>query len=185
MISDQVKQSLLKNELILFASDFGKKAVAESWTVRMSKQIKKLDQFKEYENVNIATGGDSLIKDVDLDCAEANLLADAFLNPTGMEFGREKTPRSHRLYKVIDLKKKHTRAYFDFKDKEKSMLVELRGHKHYTMCGGQYDNGDKVVWTKYDTPVEITYDTLHKQCSKLAVACVILRKFVVSQNRRS
>ena len=177
MISDQVKQSLLKNELILFASDFGKKAVAESWTVRMSKQIKKLDQFKEYENVNIATGGDSLIKDVDLDCAEANLLADAFLNPTGMEFVREKTPRSHRLYKVIDLKKKHTRAYFDFKDKEKSMLVELRGHKHYTMCGGQYDNGDKVVWTKYDTPVEITYDTLHKQCSKLAVACVILRKF--------
>ena len=177
MISDQVKQSLLKNELILFASDFGKKAVAESWTVRMSKQIKKLDQFKEYENVNIATGGDSLIKDVDLDCAEANLLADAFLNPTGMEFGREKTPRSHRLYKVIDLKKKHTRAYFDFKDKEKSMLVELRGHKHYTMCGGQYDNGDKVAWTKFDTPVEITYDTLHKQCSKLAVACVILRKF--------
>ncbi len=45
MISDQVKQSLLKNELILFASDFGKKAVAESWTVRMSKQIKKLDQI--------------------------------------------------------------------------------------------------------------------------------------------
>ena len=176
MISDQVKQSLLKNELILFASDFGKKAVAESWTVRMSKQIKKLDQFKEYENVNIATGGDSLIKDVDLDCAEANLLADAFLNPTGMEFGREKTPRSHRLYKVIDLKKKHTRAYFDFKDKEKSMLVELRANKHYTMCGGQYDNGEKVVWDKCDMPVEITYDTLHKQLSKLAVACVVLRK---------
>ena len=58
MISDQVKQSLLKNELILFASDFGKKAVAESWTVRMSKQIKKLDQFKEYENVNSTTDRD-------------------------------------------------------------------------------------------------------------------------------
>ena len=177
MIPDNVKQSILKNGLIVFSSDYGKKGVEESWTVRLSKQIKKPDQFKEYQNINLVTGGDSLFIDIDLDCAEANKLADAFLNPTGMEFGREKTPRSHRLYKVIDLKKKHTRAYFDFKDKEKSMLVELRGHKHYTMCGGQYDNGDKVVWTKYDTPVEITYDTLHKQCSKLAVACVILRKF--------
>ena len=86
-----------------------------------------------------------------------------------MEFGRESTPRSHRLYKVIDLTKKHTRVYFDFKEKEKSMLVELRANKHYTMCGGQYDNGEKVVWSKYETPVEVNYDTLHKQLSKLAV----------------
>ena len=176
MIDADVKQSLLKNGLILFASDYGKKGVAESWTVRLSKQIKQLDQFKDFSNVNIATGGDSLIVDVDLDCPEALELADAFLNPTGMMFGRESTPRSHRLYKVIDLNKKHTRAYFDFKDKEKSMLVELRANKHYTMCGGQYDNGEKVVWDKCDMPVEITYDTLHKQLSKLAVACVVLRK---------
>mgnify|MGYP000543836627 FL=1 len=176
MIDAEVKQSLLKNGLILFASDYGKKGVAESWTVRLSKQIKQLDQFKDFSNVNIATGGDSLIVDVDLDCPEALELADAFLNPTGMMFGRESTPRSHRLYKVIDLNKKHTRAYFDFKDKEKSMLVELRANKHYTMCGGQYDNGEKVVWDKHDMPVEITYDTLHKQLSKLAVACVVLRK---------
>ena len=176
MIDAEVKQSLLKNGLILFASDYGKKGVAESWTVRLSKQIKQLDQFKDFSNVNIATGGDSLIVDVDLDCPEALELADAFLNPTGMMFGRESTPRSHRLYKVIDLNKKHTRAYFDFKDKEKSMFVELRANKHYTMCGGQYDNGEKVVWDKCDMPVEITYDTLHKQLSKLAVACVVLRK---------
>jgi|TARA_R110000868_G_scaffold270979_2_gene530434 hypothetical protein len=176
VISESIKQSLLKNELILFTSDYGKKGVAESWTVRLKKQIKQLDQFKEFTNVNIATGGDSLVVDVDLDCPEALLLADAFLNPTGMEFGRESTPRSHRLYKVIDLTKKHTRVYFDFKEKEKSMLVELRANKHYTMCGGQYDNGEKVVWSKYETPVEVNYDTLHKQLSKLAVACVILRK---------
>ena len=92
MISESIKQSLLKNELILFTSDYGKKGVAESWTVRLKKQIKQLDQFKEFTNVNIATGGDSLVVDVDLDCPEALLLADAFLNPTGMEFGRESTP---------------------------------------------------------------------------------------------
>tara|TARA_R110001592_G_scaffold24869_2_gene95275 strand:- start:212 stop:1924 length:1713 start_codon:yes stop_codon:yes gene_type:complete len=57
------------------------------------------------------------------------------------------------------------------------MLVEMRANKHYTMCGGQYDNQEKVVWTKYEAPIEITYDTLHKQLAKLAVACVIRRKF--------
>ena len=50
MISESIKQSLLKNELILFTSDYGKKGVAESWTVRLSKQVKKLDQFKDFEN---------------------------------------------------------------------------------------------------------------------------------------
>ena len=53
----------------------------------------------------------------------------------------------------------------------------MRANKHYTMCGGQYDNQEKVVWTKYEAPIEITYDTLHKQLAKLAVACVIRRKF--------
>ena len=61
----QVRDSLLKNELIIFASDYGKKAIAETWTVRLSKQVKKLDQFKDFENYNIATGGDSLIVDID------------------------------------------------------------------------------------------------------------------------
>ena len=69
---------------------------------------------------------DSNIVDIDLDCPESNLLADAFLNATAMEFGKQSTPRAHRLYKVIDLNKKHTRTPFAFEDVTKSMLVELR-----------------------------------------------------------
>ena len=49
MIAESIKQSLLKNELILFTSDYGKKGVAESWTVRLKKQIKQLDQFYNTE----------------------------------------------------------------------------------------------------------------------------------------
>ena len=177
MLPQKVKESLLQSALVIFASDYGKKAVAESWNIRLKKQIKQIDQFKEFQNINLVTGGDTLTVDIDLDCSEANLLADHFLVPTGMEFGRESTPRSHRLYKVIDLTKKHTRQYFDFKGAEKSMLVEMRMNKHYTMCGGQYDNQEQVVWTKHVEPVEISYDVLHKQCSKLAVASVIQRKF--------
>jgi len=173
----QVRESLLKNELVVFASDYGKKAVAESWTIRLKKQVKQLDQFKDFSNYNIVTGGDTLIVDNDLDCPEALKLADYFLPSTKLEFGRESTPRAHRLFKVIDLSKKHTRKFFDFKGDEKSMLVEIRANKHYTMALGQYDNGEKVVWNSIGQPTEIHWDTLNKAAALLSVACVILRKY--------
>ena len=66
--------ALLKADAILFWSDYGRKAIQESWTVRLNKQITQLDQVKDYTNINIATGRDSLIVDVDLDCPEANAL---------------------------------------------------------------------------------------------------------------
>jgi hypothetical protein len=173
----QVRESLLKNELVVFASDYGKKAVAESWTIRLKKQVKQLDQFKDFSNYNIVTGGDTLIVDNDLDCPEALQLADYFLPSTKLEFGRESTPRAHRLFKVIDLSKKHTRKFFDFKGDEKSMLVELRANKHYTMALGQYDNGEKVVWNSIGQPTEVQWDTLNKAAALLSVACVVMRKY--------
>ena len=103
--------NLLKTDAILFWSSYGSKAVAESWTQRLNKQIKSVEQIKDYTNINIATGRESLIVDVDLDCPEANQLADYFLPKTELEFGRESTPRAHRLFKVIDLTIKHTRTY--------------------------------------------------------------------------
>ena len=168
--------ALLKADATVFHSDYGSKAVEESWAKRLNKKITSPDQVKEYQNINIITGGESLIVDDDLDCPESNILADHFLPPTNMEFGRESTPRAHRLYKVIDLTKKHSRSYFDFKGKTKSMLVEMRANKHYTMCSGQYDNGEKVTWTKYGDPTEITWDALFKANALLSVASVLLRK---------
>jgi hypothetical protein len=169
--------ALLKADAILFWSDFGRKAIQESWAVRLNKQIKQLDQVKDYQNINIATGRDSLISDVDLDCLEANLLCDYFLPKTELEFGRESTPRAHRLYKVIDLNKNHTRKYFSFADETKSMLVEIRANKHYTMCYGQYDNDEKVIWSSIGSPTEINWETLNRACALLSVACVIYRKY--------
>ena len=169
--------NLLKTDAILFWSTYGTKAVAESWTQRLNKQIKSVEQVKEYTNINIATGRESLIVDVDLDCPEANLLADYFLPKTELEFGRESTPRAHRLFKVIDLHLKHTRTYCSFADAKKSMLVEVRANKHYTMCWGQYENQEKVVWSNSGLPTEISWEALNKAVALLGVACVILRKY--------
>ena len=44
------------------------------------------------------------------------------------------------------------------------------------MCKGQYDNGEKVTWTKYGDPTEITWDALFKANALLSVASVLLRK---------
>ena len=38
--------------------------------------------------------------------------------PTKMKYGRESTPASHWIYKVLDLNKKHTRKYFMFEDED-------------------------------------------------------------------
>ena len=170
-----IKKSLLSNGLTVFYSDFGKKGVTETWDARRKKQVANIDQFKDFQNYNIITGENNYV-DIDLDRPETRKLADEFLAPTQMEFGRESTKRSHRIYKVIDLEKKHTRTVFDFVDPTKSTYVELRAHKHYTMCYGQYENGEKVVWSTCNTPTEITYDVLFKQTSMLAVASVFLKK---------
>ena len=186
MMTPELKDALLKNELIIFASDFGKKGVTETWTQRYKKQVKQVDQFKEFSNYNIATGGDSLIADIDLDCPEAIKLADAFLTPTAMEFGRESAGgRSHRLYKVIDLNKKTTRKFFSFEDSDadKEVLLEFRANKFYTMCLGQYDDGEKAIWNIYKTPTETTEDALYKSAALLGVASIILRKYPNAGNR--
>ena len=48
--------ALLKADAIVFWSDYGKKAIEESWAVRLNKQIKQLDQVKDYTNLNILLG---------------------------------------------------------------------------------------------------------------------------------
>jgi hypothetical protein len=44
------------------------------------------------------------------------------------------------------------------------------------MCGGQYDNGEIIVYAKYRNSLRLEFHTCSKQLSKLAVACVVLRK---------
>ena len=173
----KVRQALIQNDFIIFASDYGKKAIAETWTKRLAKQVKEVGEFKDFQNYNIKTGSVARVVDVDLDCKEANLLADSFLPATGIEFGRSSTPRAHRLFKVIDLTKKDTRNFFTFKGAKKAMLVELRANDHYTMCLGQYDNGEEVIYTRCENPTEVQWEPLKKMAALLAVSSVILRKY--------
>ena len=80
---------------------------------------------------------------------------------------------------MLDLNKKHTRKFFKFKDPDadKEMLVELRSHDHYSMCGGKYENEDHVKWFEASSLGETTYDALYKQCALLSLASIMLRLY--------
>ena len=172
-------QPLLQNEIFLFSSKHGIKNHRLTNTEKANNQITKAEDVKVHSNYNIWTGYHN-IADVDLDSDETRELADDFLNPTGVEFGRSAhTGRSHRVYKVLDLdKKKHTRNAYTFRDSEtENTIIELRAHGHYTMCGGEYDDPkDTVIFNKAEKVSEIIWDQLHKQVAMLGVASVMLRK---------
>jgi hypothetical protein len=78
-------------------------AGGEDWNkARLDEQELARDfRGKDY-NVGLLLGIDGLIH-VDLDCAEAIALADAYLPPTGLESGHGATPRAARFYMVKDL----------------------------------------------------------------------------------
>ena len=179
----EVTQSFLDNNCFIFHSDYGKKGVTLTNAQRIKNQITNAEQVKEFQNINVFTGKENIV-DIDLDCTEALQLADDFLLPSGIEFGRESTPRSHRLYKILDLNKKHTRSAFIFRSSDKdNTLVELRANNHYTMCGGMYDEKEKVVHTKLGKLTEINYDQLHKSVAMLACACAIKRKYPAPKSK--
>ena len=53
----EIRKSLLQNDLTIFYSDYGKKTVQETWQQRLKKQITNVDQFKDYQNINIDNKG--------------------------------------------------------------------------------------------------------------------------------
>tara|TARA_Y100000310_G_scaffold205688_1_gene206057 strand:+ start:114 stop:2207 length:2094 start_codon:yes stop_codon:yes gene_type:complete len=176
-------QPLLQNEVFLFSSKHGIKNHRLTNKQKENNQITNAEDVKVHSNYNIWTGYHN-IADVDLDSEETRELADDFLNPTGVEFGRSAHKgKSHRVYKVLDLdKKKHTRKAYTFRDSEtENTIIELRAHGHYTMCGGEYDDPkDTVIFNKAGKVSEISWDQLHKQVAMLGVASIMLRKARIS-----
>ena len=174
-----VMPTLLRENLAIFSYKFGTKKVDISTLQRRKRIVKSIEEVNEYANYHLLTG-DGNSTDIDLDCKESEKLAEHFLPPTGLKYGRKsKDLPSHYLYKVLDLNKKHTRKFFKFKDPDadKEMLVEIRSNDHYSMCGGKYEDDDHVKWFEASSLGETTYDALYKQCALLSLASIMLRLY--------
>jgi hypothetical protein len=138
--------------------------------------------FIEPCNIGIILGSASNgLVDVDIDCQEAQPVADRFLPPTKSVFGRASKPRSHRFYrssgpmpsmKLLDPVRKDT-------------LVELRANR--TRDGGLtsglqtvlppsiHPSGERIEWEEDGEPAAIAYVDLRRAVLDLGAQCLIAR----------
>ena len=99
MFKTDVASKLLAENVTFFPYEYGTKAVKVTTAQRLKSVIKSVDQVNDYANHHVFTGINS-VGDVDIDCPEGlHPKIQQLLPPTGMIFGRESTPGSHRLYK--------------------------------------------------------------------------------------
>lgn len=124
-----------------------------------------------------ASGG---LVDIDLDCSETVILADAFLPPTGAIFGRELKRRSHYLYySNLATKKFHDpllENHAEEAKRKKATLVEIRSTGAQTVFPGSiHTSGEAITWDSDNTPSPLEPEKLESAVRELAAAALIAR----------
>jgi hypothetical protein len=133
--------------------------------------------FSPSDNVALIVGSKSCdTVDVDLDCAEAVILADLYLPVTRAEFGRASKPRSHRLFNAP------TATFEAFPDPiAKDTLLELRadghdGGAHLTLLPPSITDGERREWYgDVIAPAVVEASALRRRCAYLAIGCLVAR----------
>lgn len=119
-------------------------------------------------NIGVLLGDPSNgLIDVDLDHPRAVALAEQYLPPTGLVFGRPGKPRSHWLYRVsgpIQTKK--------YKSKQQGMIVELRSTGCQTVVPpSTHVSGEAITWEdEAGEPAEVAAADLRAAVRRLAEA---------------
>ncbi|HEX4145893.1 MAG TPA: bifunctional DNA primase/polymerase [Pirellulales bacterium] len=123
------------------------------------------------QNIGVLLGEPSAwLVDIDLDHPRAVALADQYLPPTPLIFGRAGKPRSHRLYRVSS-----PVATKKFKSKSAGMIVELRSTGAQTVFPpSTHESGEVVSWEAEDAePALIDPEVLIEAVQKLAEAVLV------------
>ncbi|HWE93796.1 MAG TPA: bifunctional DNA primase/polymerase [Tepidisphaeraceae bacterium] len=132
--------------------------------------------FKARKNVGVLLGEPSGgLTDVDLDCAEALALADAFLPATDCIFGRPGKPRSHRLYVCQQVP--HAKAFKGGAGKEATMLVEVRSTRQLTIFPPSIHEGtgERIAFDRNGEPGRVEGRRLVQAVGKVAAAALLVR----------
>jgi replicative DNA helicase len=136
-------------------------------------------RFAPDANVGVLNGEPSAgVIDVDLDALEAVAIADAFLPPTGLVFGRPSKLRSHRLYRCSP-----TPATTKFTTppdpitKKSDTIIELRSTGTHTMWPpSMHPNGEIVAFDGDPKgPAIVPAETLLESIRAIATTVVLAR----------
>ena len=152
-----------------------KMPVKAGWQNQTLSNVDIERDFPDGKKLNIgivlgdASGG---VLDIDLDCPEAIGMADKFLPPTGMIFGRPGAPRSHRIYRVS---KCGSRIGFSGPGDE-GMLVEFRGNGAQTVFPpSTHESGEQIAFNEDGSPATIDHDALIRNVQHLAAASLLAK----------
>ncbi len=111
--------------------------------------------------------------DVDLDCAEAMVLAPTFLPETQMRHGRRSKPASHYWYILTDALPGATRRY---KDMDGATLVELRSNGGQTLVPPSvHPSGEQLVWLERPEPARVSGAELTQRVALVAATALVAR----------
>jgi hypothetical protein len=134
--------------------------------------------FSTVSNVGVLLGepSNNLI-DVDIDCAEAMLIASSMLPSTASRFGHGQTLESHWLYRVpqpIETRK-FTDPLKGSTDKT-AMLIEVRSTGTQTIIPPSvHPSGEAVTWAEQGEPALVDGAALLVIVSKIAAAALLVR----------
>lgn len=139
-------------------------------------------------NVGVLMGSASSgLTDVDLDCVQAEVIADIFLPPTPAVFGRPSKPKSHYLYEC-ELPAVEGKAVLPFKDPvDGATLLELRvgGPKGaQTMFPPSvHPDGELLAWNSEGEPAEIDGQMLLSKVRGVAALSLLAKHWGKPGNR--
>jgi hypothetical protein len=160
---------------------YGKKnPVQDDWQHLDIKEDDLQSHFPGKSNVGLIL---KRIKDlvvVDLDCLEANEIADEFLTPTELEGARESAPRSHRFHILEGAPPKGKLKYIDptISDDRRAMIVELLVNGQVVVAPSVYSDGEKCVWHKFGEPSRVEANKLVTAMAILATVVLFARHWI-------
>ena len=162
-----------------------------SWQVKTFN----VTDFRDDDNIGVQFGSVSNgLCDIDLDCAEARMLAPLFLPATEAVFGRASSPGSHWLY-VSDLWRTAKRASTLYADpmpaaegqEQRACLVELRTgrvDKRQRPVGAismlppsLHPSGEQVRWERDGEPARVDGRELTRAAGILSAATLLVRHY--------
>jgi putative DNA primase/helicase len=144
-----------------------KKCLHKGWAQWRLTEDQLPDHFDgRPQNIGVLLGEPSgWLIDIDLDHHRAVELADEFLPPTPLVFGRPGKPRSHRLYRVSS-----PIASKKYNSKSAHMIVELRSTGLQTVFPpSTHESGEPICWEDESAePAPVNADELFEAVKQLA-----------------
>lgn len=176
---DMAREYVARNMRVVPVPAGSKEPVLKAWPELRLGQADLPAHFSNGSNIGIILGtpSDGLV-DVDLDCAEAELVARYFLPQTKMWSGRDKRPRSHAWYRAVGDAPK-TIKLIDPRKKEgedHATLLELRSTGGQTLVApSRHPTGDVYRWDGSLDPAPIAGDDLAWIVRKIGAATLLAR----------